>query len=83
MYLKEGKNTPPKKKEKKKEAIQTCISPLFLFFLQIYCSKLEGKNDFSNTFFGGKMYQIHHIERQKELLNSPYLDIAFQLVARI
>jgi hypothetical protein len=89
MYLKEGKNNKKRKKEKKKkEAIQTCTSPffvflLFCFFLQIYCSKLEGKKNFFNPFLGEKNYQIHHIERQKELLNSSYLDIAFQLVARM
>ncbi len=81
MYLKEGKNT--KNNFFLKKPIQTCTSPsFFFFFLQIYCSKIEGIF-FLNPFLGEKNYQIHHIERQKELLNLPYLDIAFQLVARI
>jgi hypothetical protein len=55
----------------------------FFFLGKFIVQNMREKRIFLILFWGKKNYQIHHIERQKELLNLPYLDIAFQLVARI
>jgi hypothetical protein len=55
----------------------------FFFLAKFIVQNMREKRIFLILFWGKKNYQIHHIERQKELLNLPYLDIAFQLVARI